>query len=173
MSRRLSWLDRLDTITHTVESSSRSYYGRKDLQQLFEVQPRSAQKLMASMPVVQVGNAHLVERDALGILLRRLSVSENPTEVLARLRSRPPKPSRRKLRPLSLQDASVDLDTLPKALTLSPGVMTVRFKTMDQLAETMVFVATLLQNHLEGFASRFEAPAEAVEEETDLPLEQR
>ena len=62
MGRRLSWLDRLYPISRSVAGSARSHYDRKDLQQLFEIQPRSAQNLMAALPTVPIGRAHLVER---------------------------------------------------------------------------------------------------------------
>ena len=50
MPRTLSWLDRIVPISRTVAESARSHYDRKELQRLFELQPRAAQQLMAALP---------------------------------------------------------------------------------------------------------------------------
>lgn len=163
MPRPLSWLDRLHPIAEIVASSSRSHYDRKDLQHLFEIQPRSAQNLMSAMPIVSVGSAHLVEREALIAFLTRLKQSDDPTGTFAFLRAQPAKPVRRRLRTLSLHDVSADLDSLPANLKLSPGQITVRFQSLDQLAETMLYLAALLQNHLDDFARRFEPPQQELD----------
>ena len=42
MPRRLSWLPRLHEIRRSVGNSVRSHYDRRDLQTLFEFQPRAA-----------------------------------------------------------------------------------------------------------------------------------
>ena len=46
MSRPISWLPRLHEITRAVEHSIRSHYDRHDLEELFELQPRAAQKML-------------------------------------------------------------------------------------------------------------------------------
>ena len=170
MARTLSWLDRLFAISHTVEGSSRSHYDRKHLQELFEIQPRSAQSLMTAMPIVSVGNTHLVEREELLVFLRQLAEAENPTQAFASLRSQPLKTDRRKLRALFLQDVSSDINSLPDGLLITLGRVAVDFQTVDQLAETMIYLAALLQDHLEEFALRFEPPQ--AESERDHLVEQ-
>ena len=45
MPRTLSWLDRIVPISRTVRDSARSHYDRKDIERLFELQPRAAQQL--------------------------------------------------------------------------------------------------------------------------------
>ena len=57
MARSLSWLNRTVPIVRTVHDSVRSHYDRKKLQRLFELQPRSAQQLMAALPNYSVGRA--------------------------------------------------------------------------------------------------------------------
>ncbi len=69
MPRTLSWLDRIVPISRTVQESARSHYDRKDIERLFELQPRAAQQLMAALPSVPVGRARLVEREALSLSL--------------------------------------------------------------------------------------------------------
>lgn len=98
MPRSLSWLDRIVPILRTVQESARSHYDRKELQRLFELQPRSAQQLMAALPSISIGRAHLVEREALSDFLRRLNESENPAKTLALMRAGGGKTVRRKLR---------------------------------------------------------------------------
>ena len=87
MPRTLSWLDRIVPISRTVQESARSHYDWKELQRLFELQPRAAQQLTASLPNVSVGRARLVKRETLSDFLRRLNDSENPTETWARIRT--------------------------------------------------------------------------------------
>jgi hypothetical protein len=83
MGRRLSWLDRLHPIARAVLNSARSHYDRRDLEQLFELQPRSAQILMAALPTVPVGRARLIEREALYGFLIRLEASDDPARTFA------------------------------------------------------------------------------------------
>ena len=64
MPRPISWLPRLHEIRRAVDGSVRSHYDRRDLERLFEVQPRSAQKLIELFPALTVGTSRLVEREA-------------------------------------------------------------------------------------------------------------
>ena len=86
MGRRLSWLDRLYPISRTVAGSARSHYDRKDLQQLFEIQPRSAQNLMAALPTVPIGRARLVDRETLSNFLEQLQQADDPAQAFAEIR---------------------------------------------------------------------------------------
>jgi len=137
MARSLSWLDRIVPISRTVAESARSHYDRKDLQRLFELQPRSAQQLMAALPNIFVGGARLAEREALSDFLRRLNDSDNPAETFARVRAEGGKAVRRKLRDFSLQDYPADVDAPPRMMTLTRGEMRVQFTTLEELAEAM------------------------------------
>jgi hypothetical protein len=137
MARSLSWLDRIVPISRTVAESARSHYDRKDLQRLFELQPRSAQQLMAALPNIFVGRARLAEREALSDFLRRLNDSDNPAETFARVRAEGGKAVRRKLRDFSLQDYPADVDAPPRMMTLTRGEMRVQFTTLEELAEAM------------------------------------
>ncbi len=71
MPRPVSWLPRLHEIRRSVDTSVRSHYDRHDLQRLFELQPRAAQKLIEMLPAVTVGTSRLVEREALASFLER------------------------------------------------------------------------------------------------------
>ena len=139
-----------------VSESSRSHYDRKDLQRLFAIQARSAQHLIATMPSVAVGRARLVEREELLRLLTCLDEAADPTEVYAKLRGAGGRRVRRQLRTLSLQDNHADLDAPPTGLSLCRGELKLQFQSLEQLAEILVYLATILRDDVAAFASRYE-----------------
>ncbi|AXC16142.1 hypothetical protein ACPOL_6938 (plasmid) [Acidisarcina polymorpha] len=166
MGRRRSWLDRLYSIARTVQNSARSHYDRRDLEELFVLQPRSAQLLMAALPTVPVGRARLVEREALAELLGRLEASDDPARAFAEiLKAGKPAPVRRKLRTFVRQDIAADLDSLPANLSLETGRLTVTFERVEELAEALVHLAVVLEIQLDDFAARYEPPVEPAPEE--------
>ena len=113
------WLPRLHPIRRAVEASVRSHWGRPDLERLFGLQPRAAQKLLELLPTVQVGTSRLVEREALGSFLEGMAKVENTSAYLEAVRRERAAVSRRKLRHLVTRDrAPVRLASLPAALHL-------------------------------------------------------
>jgi hypothetical protein len=52
---------------------------------------------------------------------------------------------------LLLQDVQTDIDTLPASVQLSSGELHVTFKTVDQLAETLMHLAVFLDKQLDDF----------------------
>src|ERR1700676_3003766 len=149
MGRRLSWLDRLYPISRTVAGSARSHYDSKDLQQLFEIQPRSAQNLMAALPTVPVGRARLVERETLSNFLQQLQQADDPAQAYGDIREGKGKTTvRRKLRSLVLQDVDSGVDSLPGSIHLSPGRLNITFQTVDQLAAALMHLAVGLDKQL-------------------------
>jgi hypothetical protein len=165
MPRTLSWLDRIVPISRSVAESARSHYDRKELQRLFELQPRAAQQLMAVLPHVPVGRAKLIEREALIDFLLRLNQSENPAETFARMRAEGGKIVRRKLREFSLQDYPAAVDSPPRMMTIERGEITVKFQTLEEVAEAMLYLATVFTHDLEGFARLYEPAPEVAEEQ--------
>src|SRR5438045_1404099 len=96
MSRPLSWLPRLTEIRRAVHQSARSHYERKDIERLFQIQPRRAQELIQCIsPSARVGRSFLLERGALQAFLDAIAEGADPASLLA-ARSRPA--PRRKLR---------------------------------------------------------------------------
>jgi hypothetical protein len=156
MPRTISWLDRIIPISRTVKDSARSHYDRKDIERLFELQPRAAQQLMAALPSVPVGRARLVEREALSDFLSRLNDAKNPGETFARMRAEGGKTVRRKLRDFSLQDYPASADSPPRMMTIKRGELKVKFRTIEELAEAMLYLATVFSHDLEGFARLYE-----------------
>jgi hypothetical protein len=162
MARPISWLPRLPAIRHSVSESVRSHYSSSDLEQLFEIQPRSAQMILALLPTVRVGNSQLVEREALAGLLARLEAADNPARELAAIRAQGKPPIvRRKLRELVRRDVDAGLSSLPQNVIIEPGALAISFTTVEDLARSLWQLAQLLDEDLEGFAERYEKPIEA------------
>lgn len=154
----MSWLPRLHEIRRSAANSVRSHYGRRDLELLFELQPRAAGKLLELLPTVAVGTSRLVEREALLGFLERVHDAGDVTAVLEEVRQEKAQASRQRLRSLVQRDDSeVSLSSLPDSLTLERGRLEVRFRTVEELAEAMYFLARLMQQDGEGFTEAYEA----------------
>lgn len=157
MSRPISWLPRLHQISRAVANSVRSHYDRRDLEQLFELQPRAAQKLLEMLPAVQIGTSRLVEREVLATFLDRVRDTEDTTGLFDLLRQEKAQTSRRKVRSLVRRDLDpIDLGSLPSSIALSPGRMEVTFTTVVELAEAMYALARVLQDEGDEFALTYE-----------------
>jgi hypothetical protein len=157
MPRPISWLPRLHEIARSVANSVRSHYDRRDLEQLFELQPRAAQKLLELMPTVPVGTSRLVDREVLAGFLDRVREAEDVPRLLEQIRQEKSKSSRRKVRNLVRRDFDpIDLDSLPESLALSRGHIEISFRTLEQLAQDLFKIAQVLTEDVEEFARRFE-----------------
>lgn len=155
--RPISWLPRLHLIARSVANSVRSHYDRHDLEHLFELQPRSAQKLLELLPSVQVGTARLVEREVLGAFLDRVQDSKDVSGLLEQIRQEKSQSSRRKVRNLVRRDFDpIDIDSLPESLAFSRGRIELSFLTIEQLAQDLFRIAQLLTEQADEFARRFE-----------------
>lgn len=167
MARPISWLPRLNAIRDAVSDSIRSHYDSADLQRLFEVQPRSAQMLLGLVPTQRIGKSHLVQKEELLKLLDRLAAAEDPARELSALKERGKPPMvRRKLRALVQKDVDAALSNVPDNIELSPGQLVIRFRTVEELAATLLHLAEVMQGDLDGFADLYELPqseAEAAE----------
>lgn len=160
MTRPVSWLPRLKAISRSVSESVRSHYTSRDLERLFEIQPRSAQMLLGLFPTVQVGKSLLVEREALAGLLDRLVAADEPARELAAMRTQGKPPVvRRKLRELVPRDVAAGLTAMPTNVSLDPGRLTIRFQTVEELASSLYRLAALLEEDLDSFAGRHELEA--------------
>ena len=161
LPRPVSWLPRLHLIARLVANSVRSHYDRHDLESLFELQPRAAQKLLEMLPTVQIGNSRLVDREVLASFLDRVRDADNTTRLFDQIRAEKAQVSRRKPRSIVRRDLDpIGISSLPKAITLQPGRMEVRFTTVEQLAEAMLMLARVLESEGEQFAVEFEVREE-------------
>jgi len=157
MPRPISWLPRLHIILRSVANSVRSHYDRHDLEQLFELQPRAAQKLLEMLPSVQIGSSRLVDREVLAGFLDRVRDADNTAELFEQVRTETAQVSRRKPRSIVRRDLDpICLGSLPSSISLSRGRMEVGFNTIEELAEAMYALARVLEAEGDEFAQRFE-----------------
>jgi len=157
MPRPVSWLPRLHEIRRSVANSVRSHYDRRDIEQLFELQPRAAQNFSALLPSVPVGRSRLVEREALVKFLDGVQEAEDVPAYIERVRSEGAEVSRRKIRSLVRADiAPATLSSLPASMSLSRGRLEISFRSVEELAEAMLVLARVLEAEGEEFAALFE-----------------
>ncbi len=172
MPRPVSWLPRLHEIRRSVQNSVRSHYDRHDLQRLFELQPRAAQKLIEMLPAVTLGTSRLVEREALASFLERVQEAEDTSSLIEQVRQEKTAPSRRSLRTLVRRDAEpASLTVTPQGMSLERGRLEISFRNLEQLAESLVYLARLLDGDLDGFAQAYEPEAPPPAETDDAPRE--
>jgi hypothetical protein len=166
MARPVSWLPRLNAVCRTVNDSVRSHYSSRDIERLFQLQPRSAQMLMSLMPTVQVGKSILIERESLAALLGRLVESSDPGAELAAMKAeRRPPAVKRSLRELVQRDVAAGESALPANVNLERGSLKVQFATVEELAASLWRLAMLLEEDLDCFALLYEPEPEALESE--------
>jgi len=167
LARPPSWLPRLPEIRRSFANSVRSHYDRRDLQNLFELQPRAAQKLLELLPAVPIGTARLVEREALAKFLEGVREADDTSRYMEQLRKAKAGVSPKKLRSLVRRDFDpVTLSSLPESVSLSRGRLEISFRSVEQLAEAMFWLAQILDTA--EFAQNFEPeppPAPAPEPE--------
>ncbi len=157
MARPPSWLPRLHQLRQTIAHSVRSHYDRKDIERLFELQPRASGKLLELLPSVPVGTAHLVEREVLSGFLDRVHQAKDVTALFEQLRSEKGAASRRKIRSLVRRDLEpVGLSSLPQSIGLSRGRLEISFGSVEELAQTMLTLARILENEGDMFAEAYE-----------------
>lgn len=145
MPRPVSWLPRLTEIRRSVSGSARSHYERKDIERLFQIQPRRAQDLMQGIsPSAKIGRSFLLERGALEAFLDAVAEGADPASLLA-AHSAPI--HRRKLRVLVQHDHEpTTLDTAPDNIRFETGSLTVSFNCIEDLAGALLALAEILDD---------------------------
>lgn len=168
MARPPSWLPRLHELRQTVANSVRSHYDRRDLERLFELQPRGAGKLLELLPTVPIGTTHLVDRQVLLGFLEQVHEADDVHALFEQLRQERAAPSRKKLRSLVRRDTvPLSLSSLPESIGLSRGRLEVSFRSLEQLAEAMYAIARLLEDEGDAFAQAFEPEAPPPKDEQE------
>jgi hypothetical protein len=125
-----------------VASSVRSHYERKEIESLFQVQPRAAQLLLGMLPTTAIGRSRLVERQVLSDFLDRIHEADDASAELDLIRAQGAEVSRKKLRTLIRRDVEpLQLDSLPANIEFIPGQMIVSFRTIEDLAQAMYSLA--------------------------------
>jgi hypothetical protein len=157
MPRPISWLPRLHEIRRAVDSSVRSHYERKEIESLFQVQPRAAQLLLEMLPTSVIGRSRLVERQILADFLDRIHKADDPSAELDLIRAQGGKASRKKIRTLVRLDREpLQLDSLPANIEFIPGQMIVSFRTIEDLAQAMYSLARVMETDGDELARRYE-----------------
>ena len=151
MPRPITWLPRLPEIRRSVKNSARSHYERKDIERLFELQPRAAQALVQGIsPSAKVGRSFLLARADLEAFLDRIHEGAHPASLLS-ARSEPV--PRRRLRELVQVDrVPATLDEAPGNISFQPGELAIGFRSMQELAGALLALAEILDN-AEQFAA--------------------
>jgi len=144
LARPVSWLSRLDEIRRSVKNSVRSHYERKDIERLFQVQPRAAQALIQRIaPSVKVGRSYLIARGDLEGFLDRVAEGADPASLLT---VKAPLP-RRSLRELVQNDSiPATLETAPANLVFEAGRLCLDFRSMEELAGSLMALAEILSD---------------------------
>lgn len=157
MPRPVSWLTRLHEIRRAVASSVRSHYERKEIESLFQVQPRAAQLLLEMLPTTAIGRSRLVERQVLAEFLDRIHMADDPSAELDLIRAQGGVVSRKRLRTLVRRDVEpLRLDSLPANVEFIPGQMIVSFRTIEDLAQAMYSLARAIETDGDELAKRYE-----------------
>ena len=169
MPRPVSWLPRLHEIRRAVASSVRSHYERKEIESLFQVQPRAAQLLLEMLPTSVIGRSRLVERQTLADFLDRLHKADDPSAELDLIRAQGGKASRKKIRTLVRLDSEpLQLDSLPANIEFIPGQMIVSFRTIEDLAQAMYNLARVMETDGDELARQYEVQEVADDGSPDL-----
>jgi len=93
-----------------------------EIETLFELQPRAAQKLTEMLPSLKVGTSRLIEREVLVRFLDLVQDADSVAMLFDQLRAEKTLASRRKIRSLVRRDLEpVSLTSLPDAIQLSRG----------------------------------------------------
>ena len=162
MPRPISWLPRLHEISRTVANSIRSHYDRRDLEQLFQLQPRAAQNLLHLLPSVQVGTSRLIDREVLSTFLDRVRDADDVPALIEQIRQEKTRISKRVVRRLVRRDTDpLAPDELPASIRLTPGHLHIRFDSVIDLAESLYALARTLESP--EFATAFEPAPPAPE----------
>lgn len=157
MARPITWLGRLHEIRKSVAGSVRSHYTRAELEVLFQVQQGAASRLMEVIPTLKVNGSYLAEREGLLAFLDRISEAEDVTTLMRRLREEKKAPARRSIRTMIRRDQpEVSVAGIPDTLKIERGQLQIRFKTMEELVNTLYILARILDDDLEAFTERYE-----------------
>jgi hypothetical protein len=143
--RLVSWLPRLAEIRRSVKNSVRSHYERKDIERLFELQPRAAQVLIQGLsPAAKVGRSYLLAHTDLERFLDRVHQGTDPASLLAPRSA--PTPRRRLRELVQVDHLPATLDTAPGNISFAPGHLTISFASMEELAGALLALAEILDS---------------------------
>lgn len=153
MPRPVKWSRDLHPIRERAKRSRTETWSRKDIQDLFNVGPSSAQNLLKAIGEVQaVGGTHFVERSALLAFLDEMVVAESVETALRNrlLQAEAPPAPRPLLITLPPDLRNVMVRDLPDTIRLSPGRLEIQAVDTESILEGLALLARALQNDLAG-----------------------
>ena len=158
--RPIPWLARLSEMVRIVAASKRTRYATAEIQELFVVMERSAQKLMKRMPRFRAGPGFEVSREDLIAFLERVEVHQDAgmdvpallsqmlTEAPPILREQLPSPI------LPMRVTPWALTSLPESILIRRGVVEISGRTSAELAGSLMALAAVIET--DEFAAVFE-----------------
>jgi len=161
MARQVSWESRLHEIRRSVANSVRSHYERRDLELLFKLQPRAAGKLLEILRTDKSGRSLLIDRATLTAFLDGAHAADDVAAYCAERREKRKVLSRRKPRAMVRRD----IEPVPAASLsawLRPGMLSIPFSSLEQLADVLWRVASAMRDDLEDFTRLYETPSVAI-----------
>jgi hypothetical protein len=165
LARTISWLTRLQEIKRSVRGSARTHYNRRELELLFGLGPRMAGKMIEMLDTVQVGPSRLVPREVLLRFLERVGKADDVAALYRRLRKRKHDPNWNKPRAMVLEDQEPqEAPALPDWISLSRGLLTIRFEITEQLVQGLALVERMVETHGDEFALNYEPESKRTSE---------
>jgi hypothetical protein len=159
LARPVSWLARVRELHRSVVNSVRSHYERRDLEALFRLQPRSANKVIQMMPRTAVGASLMVKREDLAAFLERVRDTPEPAipELFKVLAAENPLVSREKMRSLERRDLDpLPLTSLPDGVHLGLERLEITFRTVEELVQQLYTLARVLDSEPDAVRRRCE-----------------
>lgn len=153
MPRPVKWARDLHAIRERAANASTETWSRVDLENLFGVGRATAQTLARAIGEVNsVAGAHFVDRSSLVDFLDKMIAAPSVEDGLRdRLVQAPSPPRRRPLKvslPRDLQ--TVTARDLPPHIRISTGLLTIEASEMEQLLESLVLLARILECDSDG-----------------------
>ncbi|WP_433964433.1 hypothetical protein [Tunturiibacter gelidiferens] len=169
MPRPVKWVRDLHAIRARSMNSRTETWSRADIEKLFNVGRVTAQTLTRAIGEVQtVAGAHFVERNSLIAFLDAMIAAPSVDEALRiRVVDAPSPPRRGPLKvslPADLRNAMVR--DLPDHIRIAPGELTIRASGMENLLESLVALAKVLENDFAGLQKLMEVPPPPVDDES-------
>ncbi len=159
MPRPVKWALDLHLLRERAASSRTETWSRQDLEHLFSVGRATAQTLMKAIGNIQpIGATHFIDRPSLLEFLDAMIAAPSVEEGLRdRLVEAEPVPARKRMKvslPQDLRHAM--LPDLPSNIALSAGKLEIRADTTVGMLESLVALATVMQNDLDRFEALIE-----------------
>lgn len=168
MSRPVTWIHRLSALRLAVDNSEQNHFSSKNIMEMFQLQSRSAQIILAALPTTPVGGTNFVDRATLLDFLDRVATASGDlNEVLRQLKREKKRAKQKKDDELKAAEVvgslrvSKDLVLKPAATSLPPdiylqrGEVRIAFSSAEDLATSMYWILRLLSEKRENFEAEF------------------